>query len=99
MNREDLRGLFSAKSARVDTNRGKEYYDSLYERCKLRLEELKKLKPLNKVDIKEVLEDEGINRRDFLKWASAMTATLMLPASFTPLVAEAAEVMNRVPVI
>jgi len=99
VNREDLRGLFSAKSARVDTNRGKEYYDSLYERCKLRLEELKKLEPVNKVDIKEVLEDEGINRRDFLKWASAMTATLMLPASFTPLVAEAAEVMNRVPVI
>ena len=34
-----------------------------------------------------------------MKWASATTAMLMLPASFTPLVAEAAEVMNRVPVI
>ncbi len=99
MNREHLRGLFSAKSARVNTNKGEEYYNSLYKRCKDRLEELKKLKPVNNVDIMEVLEDEGINRRDFLKWASAMTATLMLPASFTPLVAEAAEVMNRVPVI
>ena len=43
--------------------------------------------------------DEGLDRRDFLKWASATTAMLMLPASFTPLVAEAAQVMNRIPVV
>jgi MoCo/4Fe-4S cofactor protein with predicted Tat translocation signal len=31
------------------------------------------------------------NRRDFLKWVSATTATLMLPPMFAPLVAEATE--------
>jgi quinone-reactive Ni/Fe-hydrogenase small subunit len=34
-----------------------------------------------------------------MKWASAACAALMLPASFTPMVVRAAEVMNRVPVI
>ncbi len=51
------------------------------------------------MDISAIIEDEGIDRREFLKWASATTAMLMLPSSFTPLVAEAVTVMNRVPVI
>lgn len=34
-----------------------------------------------------------------MKWVSATTATLMLPPMFAPLVAEATELMNRVPVI
>ncbi|MCK9373740.1 MAG: hydrogenase small subunit [Sulfuricurvum sp.] len=55
--------------------------------------------PLNAIDFREILEDEGYDRREFLKWASAATAMLMLPPIFTPLVAEAAELMNRVPVI
>ncbi|BCD62387.1 quinone-reactive Ni/Fe-hydrogenase small subunit [Nitratiruptor sp. YY08-26] len=99
MNREHLRSLFTTKSARVETNRGEAYYARLYEQCKARLEELKKMKPLRQISIKEILEDEGVSRRDFLKWASATTAMLMLPSSFTPLVAEAAELMTRVPVI
>ena len=99
MNREQLRALFTAKSARVETNKGEEYYKNLYARCRARLDELKALKPFRNISIKEILEDEGVSRRDFLKWASATTAMLMLPASFTPLVAEAAELMNRLPVI
>jgi len=99
MDREHLRALFTAKSARVDTNRGEEYYAELMERCRARLAELRSMPSFTKIGIKEVLEDEGISRRDFMKWASAMTAMLMLPASFTPLVAEAAELMNRLPVI
>jgi len=99
MNKEHLRALFTSKSARVDTNRGEGYYKELYKRCERRLQELRDMPSFTKIDIKEVLEDEGISRRDFLKWASAMTAMLMLPASFTPLVAEAAELMNRLPVI
>jgi len=51
------------------------------------------------MDISAIIEDEGIDRREFLKWASATTAMLMLPSSFTPLVTEAVTVMNRVPVI
>ena len=39
------------------------------------------------------------SRRDFMKWAAGMTAMLSLPASFTPLVAQAAELTDRVPVI
>ncbi|BCD68115.1 hydrogenase small subunit [Nitratiruptor sp. YY09-18] len=99
MNREHLRSLFTAKSAKVDTNRGEAYYAKLYDQCKARLEQLKKIEPLRKISIKEILEDEGVSRRDFLKWVSATTAMLMLPSSFAPLVAEAAELMNRIPVI
>ncbi|CBG40248.1 hydrogenase small subunit [Helicobacter mustelae] len=45
------------------------------------------------------LSKKGIDRRDFMKWAGAMTATLALPAAFAPLTARAAEVANRLPVI
>ena len=99
MNREHLKTLFTSKSAKVETNKGSKYYKKLYDICKNRLEELRKIEPLNKISIKDILKDEGITRRDFMKWASATTAMLMLPASFTPLVAQAAELMNRVPVI
>jgi len=97
---ESVKSLFTAQSAKVDTNRGDAYYENLYAQCRARLDELKALAPLNnRMDFKESIEDEGLDRRDFLKWASATTAMLMLPASFTPLVAEAAVMMNRVPVI
>ncbi len=97
---ESVKKLFTAESAQVDTNKGDTYYDELYVSCQKRIEELKKLKPLNnRIDFTESIEDQGLERRDFLKWASATTAMLMLPASFTPLVAEAAVLMNRVPVI
>jgi len=97
---ESVKSLFTAQSAKVDTNRGDTYYEELYTQCRARLDNLKQLAPLNnRMDFKESIEDEGLERRDFLKWASATTAMLMLPASFTPLVAEAAVMMNRVPVI
>ncbi len=99
VDREKLRGLFTAKSAKVETNKGEAYYQDLWQRCRNRLDELKKMAPSSNVKIMDILEDEGVTRRDFLKWASAMTAMLMLPSSFTPLVADAVEVMNRVPVI
>jgi len=97
---ESVKSLFTAQSAKVNTNRGDAYYEKLYAQCRARLDELKALPPLNnRMDFKESIEDEGLDRRDFLKWASATTAMLMLPASFTPLVAEAAVMMNRLPVI
>ncbi|MEN8727818.1 MAG: hydrogenase small subunit, partial [Sulfurovum sp.] len=99
-NQEAVKNLFTAQSAKVDTNRGDAYYDELYATCRKRLDELKELDPLtNRKDFKESIEEDGLERRDFLKWASATTGMLMLPASFTPLVAEAAVMMNRVPVI
>ncbi|MEJ2436859.1 MAG: hydrogenase small subunit [Sulfurovaceae bacterium] len=97
---ESIKKLFDAKSAKVDTNKGEEYFSDLYESCKVRIGELKDMPIAGRgVDLRKALEDDGFERRDFLKWASAATAMLMLPASFTPLVAEAAEVMNRIPVV
>jgi quinone-reactive Ni/Fe-hydrogenase small subunit len=96
---EMVKKIFTQKSARVDTNRGDVYYNGLFDKMKKRLDFLEKSPKLKEIDMLEVVKSEGINRRDFMKWASATTATLMLPPMFTPLVAQAAELMNRVPVI
>ena len=97
---ESVKKLFTAESAKVETNKGDAFYDELYLKCQQRIDDLRKLEPLNnRMDFTESIEEQGLERRDFLKWASATTAMLMLPASFTPLVAEAAVLMNRVPVI
>ncbi|MCT7540921.1 hydrogenase small subunit [Aliarcobacter cryaerophilus] len=98
-NIERVREVFTQKSTRVDTNKGDEFYNSLFEKSKARLKLLRDQKPLRDIDMIEVIETEGVNRRDFMKWVSATTATLMLPPMFAPLVAEATELMNRVPVI
>ena len=44
-------------------------------------------------------EERGVNRRDFLKFCSLMTASLALPATFMGQIAEAIEADNRPPVI
>ena len=97
--REALAQMFSAKGARVDTNKGQAYYDSLMQTMEKRLTELEKSEVATKTSIDQVLDAEGLTRRDFMKWASAACAMLMLPPTFTPMVARAAELMNRVPVI
>jgi quinone-reactive Ni/Fe-hydrogenase small subunit len=97
--REALAKMFSAKGSKINTNRGAEYYDSLMKTMTQRLHELEQTAAASKVSITSVLEAEGLDRRDFMKWASAACAALMLPASFTPLIAQAAELMNRVPII
>lgn len=91
--------VFSAPSNLVETNKGGAYYNELAQKCKARLEALRSAPPVNSYNFHGILEDEGIDRRDFMKWVSATTAMLMLPASFEPLVAEAVELMNRAPVI
>ena len=65
-----------------ETNKGEEYYNSLFEKVKSRLSVLKAQPALKDVDMMDVIESEGVNRRDFLKWVSATTATLMLPPMF-----------------
>ena len=97
--RDALSVMFSAKGNRVNTNLGDAHYSKLEEQMKTRLLELENTPIANKVSIDDLLESEGLSRRDFMKWASATTAALMIPASFTPLVAKAAELMNRVPII
>ncbi len=97
---EGVKKLFTSKSARVETNMGDAHYDKLFESCQARIQELKTQTPReNRLDIDDLLQDQGIDRRSFMKWASAVTGMLMLPASFTPLVADAALLMNRAPVI
>ena len=44
-------------------------------------------------------EKRGVGRRDFMKFCSTMAATLALPVSFIPKIAEALEADNRPPVI
>ncbi len=97
--RDALMQLFSAKGVKVNTNRGAKYYDNLAKKMQERLTQLENTPAATKISIDSLLESEGLTRRDFMKWASAMCATLMLPATFTPMVAKAAELMNRVPVI
>ena len=94
-----VKKVFTQKTGRVETNKGEEYYNSLFEKVKNRLSVLKAQPALKDIDMMDVIESEGVNRRDFMKWVSATTATLMLPPMFAPLVAEATELMNRVPVI
>ena len=96
---EGVKKLFTSKSARVETNKGESYYLDLFEKCQTRLSELRASQPVNRLDFSGLLNDNGIDRRDFMKWVSATTAMLMLPPMFSPLVAEAAELMNRAPVI
>ncbi|WP_104722075.1 hydrogenase small subunit [Helicobacter mesocricetorum] len=73
---------------------------ALLEKAQERLEEICKIPALKKGDsITKALRKNGISRRDFMKWAGAMTTMLSLPASFVPLTAKAAEVADRLPVI
>ncbi|MDD4933175.1 MAG: hydrogenase small subunit [Methylacidiphilaceae bacterium] len=92
------REVASSSSEGFVARTGQEY-EALRLRCERRLRELEASEPLNQVSLPSLLRDRGMSRRSFLKWASATTALLFLPASFEKLVARAASVMNRVPVI
>jgi len=99
--RDSLRQIFTKPTNLINTNKGDEYYKSLYRQIENHLQQLANSKPIREEDLKlhEYLKTWEISRRDFLKWVSATTAMLMLPPSFEPLVAQAAELMNRIPVI
>ncbi len=72
----------------------------LLHKAQKRLKEISKFPTLKKgSNIKKMLQEKGVSRRDFMKWAGAMTTMLSLPASFAPLTAKAAEVADRLPVI
>lgn len=45
--------------------------------------------------IGSILKERGVSRRDFLKFCSAMTAAMALPASFAPRVAQALDEVKR----
>lgn len=72
-----------------------------FNRISKRLDDLEKSPILveNKAEVKDILQNNGVSRRDFMKWVAAMTATMALPASFIPLTARAAELAGRIPVV
>ncbi|OHD98941.1 MAG: Ni/Fe hydrogenase [Sulfurimonas sp. RIFCSPHIGHO2_12_FULL_36_9] len=74
--------------------------NSLFNKLSSRLDELSNLPKLDdEVSISKLIEEKGFSRREFMGWAGAMTAMLTLPASFTPLVAKAAEMADRLPLV
>ena len=75
------------------------HYQALMERCQVRLEDMDRTLPEPVEDFNTVLEERGVSRRSFLKWSSMMTAALMLPPVFKPMVAQAAEQFSRLPVV
>ncbi|WP_455757251.1 hydrogenase small subunit [Sulfurimonas sp.] len=73
---------------------------TLFKQLSSRLDKLANLPKLDdEKSISKLIEEKGFSRRDFMGWAGAMTSMLMLPASFTPLVAKAAEVADRLPLV
>ena len=74
-------------------------YRELMDRCRITMDRMDKELPSPRLDLGETLKSAGITRRSFLKWSSAMTAALMLPPMFRPLVARAAETFSRLPVV
>ena len=63
---EMVKKVFTQKSGRIETNKGEEYYNSLFEKVKNRLSILKAQPALKDVDMMDIIESEGVNRRDFL---------------------------------
>ncbi|MDM5271134.1 hydrogenase small subunit [Sulfurovum sp. zt1-1] len=74
-------------------------YDSLLKQAEMQLESLAKLSSVKEEPLEVILDKHGINRRDFLKWAASITAMLALPAQFTPLVADAVKLADRLPLV
>jgi NiFe hydrogenase small subunit HydA len=74
-------------------------YKKLLERCNANLDHMDQELPPPVEDFGELLKERGVSRRDFIKWTSLMTGTLMLPPIFKPAVARAAEQFSRVPVV
>jgi len=75
------------------------HYRKLMENCKVNLDRIEAEYPEPFLNFKELLKERGVSRRAFLKWTSAMTAALMLPPLFRPVVARAAEAFGRLPVV
>jgi len=75
-------------------------YDALYTSFKERIELLSKLPKMKKdSSIEQVIEENGFERRDFIKWAGMIATLFSLPSTFTPLIADAVKVADRLPIV
>jgi len=77
----------------------KQQYNQLLEQCKIQMDRFDRELPPPREDLQALLKESGVSRRDFLKWTSIMTAALMLPPVFKPLLARAAENFSRLPIV
>lgn len=64
-----------------------------------RLKAIKNMPKMHNSCIPKLLKEQGISRRDFMKWASGMAVAMGFPATFAPTIAKAAELADRLPVI
>ena len=76
-----------------------ETHEALYQQGLARIEQLRQLEPRGGETLQQKMQQNGITRRDFMKWSAAETAMLALPLPFSTLVAEAAELADRVPLV
>ncbi|GIU51820.1 quinone-reactive Ni/Fe-hydrogenase small chain [Shewanella sairae] len=76
-----------------------ETHEALYQQGLARIEQLRQLEPRGGETLQQKMQQNGITRRDFMKWSAAVTAMLALPLPFSTLVAEAAELADRVPLV
>ncbi len=97
--RELLTSMFKSNGVSTGINNDDKYYKQLKIDLDNRIEQLEKLPAMHDISLKETLKNKGIDRRDFMKWATAACAMLSLPGSFTPAVAKAAELADRLPII
>ena len=74
-------------------------FRQLLEHCNFHMDHLEKELPEPVEEFRDVMKFRGVSRRDFIKWSSVMTAALMLPPMFRPMVARAAENFGRVPIV
>lgn len=72
---------------------------ALFEQGRQRLDALRQLPPRQQESLKDKMLDHGFTRREFLQWSASVTALLALPLPFSSLVAEAAELADRVPLV
>jgi len=58
-------------------------FDALYIKAKDRIKILSELPSAKEESIEQMLEQQGIERRAFMKWAASITAMLALPSQRT----------------
>ncbi|QSX32025.1 hydrogenase small subunit [Shewanella avicenniae] len=76
-----------------------ETHAALFEQGRKRLDALRQMPPRQQESLTDRMLELGITRRDFMKWSASITALLALPLPFSSLVAEAAELADRVPLV
>jgi quinone-reactive Ni/Fe-hydrogenase small subunit len=54
-----VKKIFTQKSGRVETNKGEVYYNSLFEKTKQRLKDLRAQEPLKDIDMMDIIESNN----------------------------------------